>query len=97
MNDYGTSKTITFSGKATTLEPIGMIISAGQNGLSAPVPFFFSGRLQYEDIGNICLSGSPSSLKVNGKSLIIFSDYGGWGCSKIILLGEYTELKWSIG
>ena len=41
MDDYNTTKRITFSGKIQTRIPIGIIIVAGQNGLSDPISFFF--------------------------------------------------------
>lgn len=98
MDDYNITKRITFSGKIQTRTPIGIIIVAGQDGLSDPISFFFKGMGKYESIGDVCISSNPqTNVKTSGKSLVITSDYSGWGVSKIIFFGEYSELKWSIG
>ena len=97
MNGSGVTAKMTFSGEVQTREPVGMIITGGQSGLSAPVPFFFNGNLLVEPIGDICLAeNAPSNLRISGKSLIITSAYRGWGYAKIILFDEYPKLKWTI-
>ena len=97
MDDYNITKRITFSEKIQTRTPVGIIIVAGQNGLSDPISFFFKGMGKYESIGDVCISSDPqTNVKTSGTSLIITSDYSGWGTSKIIFFGEYTELEWTI-
>ena len=97
MDDYNISKRITFSGKIQTRTPVGIIIVAGQNGLSDPISFFFKGMGKYETIGDVCISSDPqTNVKTSGTSLVITSDYSGWGTSKIIFFGEYTKLEWII-
>ena len=97
MDNYNITKRITFSGKIQTRTPVGIIIVAGQNGLSDPISFFFQGMGKYESIGNVCISSNPqTNVKTSGTSLLINSDYSGYGTSKIIFFGEYTELKWTI-
>ena len=52
---------------------------------------------KYETIGDVCISSDPqTNVKTSGTSLVITSDYSGWGISKIIFFGEYTELEWTI-